>query len=143
MFKIMTITKKIVLAVTVLTLLSLIVVIGFTRNNSRDDLTLTRPTVDELKTVISSHIESNGRDSSNLQLSENMEWYDDFWVVIPVTFLDEMPDSYDRDYTFIVDTRNQPEVVAYQPPGWFTDDMLLDEMPNQLKERILGEPHGD
>lgn len=141
----MKITKKGILAIiaaVVLVLVSVVFVV-FSRNDSGDNTILLRPTIDELKTVISNRIESDDRDSSNIQLSENMEWYDDSWVVIPVSLLNERPDSYDRDYLFIIDTRDQLNVVAYQPPGWFTGDMLQDEMPDQLKEHILGEPHGE
>lgn len=118
----------------------------FNQNTHTEPPTDSDYDINSLKHAITTAIASSdiNRPERFIQLSTNVEVYDKSWITVPVTFLDELPDSYDREYIFIIrKTSSSLQVVSYQPPGWFSNEDIPDDAPEMLKEVILGDAHGE
>lgn len=100
--------------------------------------------INDIKQVIVNYIHENGdkRDGSYVLVSEDIEIFEDSWLTVPVTYLNEPPDSYNRNYVFILQLYEESlQVLSFKQPGWFTTEDLPKDSPDTLKDVVLGEPH--
>lgn len=140
------ISKKIIIIFSLL-LLAIISLIAINIDNkvAPDENTTSSYNVSDIKQAIIKAMRSNNdnRDESYVQLSENISQYDKIWLKVPVTFIDEIPNSYDRQYIFIIKADKIPmTVVLYKPLGGFSNEDIPDEVPSELRDEVLGEIHG-
>lgn len=130
-------------------LLATAVLFFTSRHNATDEATgdpSTSIDIAKLRPVITSAINSRSETDRTkyVHISETITTYEDGWMIASVALLDELPDSYNRDFVFILRHEGDKfKVIDFQPPGWFNEDDLPDNIPHDLYEDIIGEAHGD
>ena len=121
-------------------------IVYMTTNNSAKVNTSSNIDINDIKSTILSELKTTelDRDSRFIQILTEINIYDS-WLTVPVTFLDELPDSYDRQYLFILKrlADKSLKVVGYQPPGFFNDNDIPQEAPEALRSAVIGEAHGE